>query len=74
MRRNPEAVEEVKEEPVEEVAEAVEEESSVSTPFLEDLEKYDSIISTLTKDQYYAFAAVGDGYDVFLVCLFLNND
>ena len=62
-----ETVEEVKEEPVEEVAEAVEEESSVSTPFLEDLEKYDSIISTLTKDQYYAFAAVGDGYDVLLV-------
>ena len=75
-KQETEAVEEVKEEPVEEVAEAVEEESSVSTPFLEDLEKYDSIISTLTKDQYYAFAAVGDGYDVLLVAdgAFDNGD
>ncbi|MDO4188330.1 MAG: hypothetical protein Q4D29_05005 [Lachnospiraceae bacterium] len=62
-----EAVEEVKEESVEDVAEVEEEESSVNPPFLEDLEKYDSIISTLTTDQYYAFAAVGDGYDVLLV-------
>ena len=62
-----ETEEEVKEEPVEEVSEAQEEESSVTSPFLENLEKYDSIISTLTKDQYYAFAAVGDGYDVLLV-------
>ena len=62
-----ETVEEVKEEPVEEVAEAEEEESSITPPFLADLEKYDSIISTLTTDQYYAFADVGDGYDVLLV-------
>lgn len=47
--------------------EVKEEESSVTSPFLEDLEKYDSIISTLTTDQYYAFADVGDGYDVLLV-------
>ena len=75
-KQETEAVEEVKEEPVEEVAEAQEEESSVSTPFLEDIEKYDSIISTLTKDQYYAFAAVGDGYDVLLVAdgAFDNGD
>lgn len=71
-----ETVEEVKEEAIEEVSEAVEEESSVTSPFLEDLEKYDSIISTLTKDQYYAFAAVGDGYDVLLVAdgAFDNGD
>lgn len=61
-----EAVEEVVEEPVEEVVE-VEEESSITPPFLADLEKYDSIISTLTTDQYYGFAAVGDGYDALLV-------
>ena len=61
-----ETVEEVKEEPVEEVTE-VEEESSITPPFLADLEKYDSIISTLTTDQYYAFADAGDGYDVLLV-------
>lgn len=42
-------------------------ESSVATPFLEDMEKYESIISTLTTNQYYAFACVGDGYDVLLV-------
>ncbi|MDO4966084.1 MAG: hypothetical protein Q4E51_05190 [Lachnospiraceae bacterium] len=67
--------ENVAEEPVQEavteeatVEENVEEtEETVTTPFLDDLEKYDSIISTLTKDQYYAFAAVGDGYDVLLV-------
>lgn len=75
-KQETEVVEEVKEEPVEEVAEAQEEESSVSTPFLEDLEKYDSIISTLTKNQYYAFAAVGDSYDVLLVAdgAFDNGD
>ena len=75
-KQESEAIEEVKEEPVEEVTEAQEEESSVSTPFLEDLEKYDSIISTLTKNQYYAFAAVGDGYDVLLVAdgAFDNGD
>ena len=62
-----ETVEEVAEEPVEETAEVEDEETSINPPFLADLEKYDSIISTLTKDQYYAFAAVGDGYDVLLV-------
>ena len=61
-----EAVEEVVEEPVEEVVE-VEEESSITPPFLAALEKYDSIISTLTTNQYYGFAPVGDGYDVLLV-------
>ena len=50
----------------EEVAEA-EEEESVTTPFLDDLEKYDSIISTLTTEQYYAFAEVGEDYDALLV-------
>ena len=70
-----ETVEEVKEEPVEEVTE-VEEESSITPPFLADLEKYDSIISTLTTDQYYAFADVGDGYDILLVAngAFDNGD
>ena len=65
-------VEEVKEEPVE----VEEEESSIKPPFLENLEKYDSIISTLTTNQYYAFAAVGDGYDVLLVTdgVFDNGD
>ena len=62
-----EAVEEVVEEPVEEVVEVEDEESSITPPFLEALEKYDSIISTLTTEQYYAFASVGDGYDVLLV-------
>ena len=66
-KQEAEAVEEVKEEPVEEVTEVEEDESSITPPFLADLEKYDSIISTLTTDQYYAFAAVGDGYDVLLV-------
>lgn len=50
-----------------EATEVTEEESSVVTPFIDDLEKYDSIISTLTTNQYYAFADVGDGYDVLLV-------
>lgn len=58
--------EEVTEDPVEEVAET-EEETSVTTPFLDDLEKYDSIISTLTTNQYYAFAGVCEDYDVLLV-------
>ena len=62
-----EVVVEVQEEPVEAVVEDEEEESSINPPFLADLEKYDSIISTLTTEQYYAFAAVGDGYDVLLV-------
>lgn len=51
----------------EEVVEEVQEEA-VTTPFLDDLEKYDSIISQLTKDQYYAFAEIGEeGYDALLV-------
>ncbi|MBQ0028394.1 MAG: hypothetical protein KBS96_07310 [Lachnospiraceae bacterium] len=67
-----EAPEEQKNETIEatkeEVAESSEvEESSVVTPFLDDIEKYNSIISTLTTEQYYAFAGVGDGYDVLLV-------
>ena len=66
-KQETEAVEEVKEEPVEEVAEVEEEESSITSPFLADLEKYDSIISTLTTEQYYAFADAGDGYDILLV-------
>ena len=61
-----ETVEEVKE-VVEEAAEVEEEESSITPPFLADLEKYDSIISTLTTDQYYAFADVGGDYDILLV-------
>ena len=61
-----EATEKVEEVATEEVVEE-EEEEVVATPFLADLETYDSIISTLTTDQYYAFAAVGDGYDVLLV-------
>lgn len=43
------------------------EETTVATPFLADLEKYDSVISGLNSDQYYAFAAVGDEYDLLLV-------
>ena len=44
-----------------------EQEDTVATPFLDDLEKYDSIISKLTTDQYYAFAAIGEDYDALLV-------
>lgn len=72
-----EPTEEVAKEPAEEVAEAVEEEeSSITPPFLADMEKYDSIISTLTTEQYYAFADAGDGYDVLLVTdgVFDNGD
>lgn len=58
-----ETIEEVKDE----VVETEEEETTVVTPFLKDLEMYDSIISTLTTNQYYGFAGVGDGYDVLLV-------
>lgn len=61
--QKPEAIEEVKDEAV--VTEV--EESLVVTPFLKDLELYESIISTLTSNQYYAFAGAGDGYDVLLV-------
>ena len=52
------------------------EEDLVVTPFLSDLEKYDSIISTLTKNQYYAFAGIGEDYDVLLVAdgVFDNGD
>lgn len=50
----------------EEIAEQ-EAEEGVNPPFLADLETYDSIISGLSKDQYYAFAAVGDNADVLLV-------
>ena len=61
----------INKEPIEEVVEdenATEEvEGEVVPPFLADLEKYDSIISTLTTDQYYAFAGVGEDYDVLLV-------
>ncbi len=42
-------------------------EETVTTPFLDDLEKYDSIISTLTTEQYYAFAPIGEDYDALLV-------
>lgn len=65
-----EVVEEVKEPeaPVEEEIVEEEEAEAVTTPFLEDLEKYDSIISTLTTNQYYAFAEIGEeGYDALLV-------
>lgn len=55
------------EEKAEEVEEVAEEEETVATPFLEDLEKYDKIISKLTKDQYYAFAGIGEDYDALLV-------
>ena len=68
-----EAVEEVAAEPAE-VEEAVEEESDINPPFLADLEKYDSIISTLTTNQYYSFAAVGDGYDVLLVSEYVYDN
>ena len=71
-----EAIEDVKEETAEEVAEGEDEESSIMPPFLANLEKYDSIISTLTTKQYYAFADVGAGYDVLLVTdgVFDNGD
>ena len=39
----------------------------VETPFITDLEKYDSVISKLTKNQYYAFAEIGEDYDALLV-------
>lgn len=58
-------------EKVEEVTETVEEsnaeEESVTSPFLLDCEKYESIISNLTTEQYYAFAGVAEDYDVLLV-------
>ena len=62
-----EAVEDAFEELVEDVDKITEEESTVTTPFLDDLEKYESIISTLTTGQYYAFADAGEDYDVLLV-------
>lgn len=68
--------EEVAEQPeVNETAEE-EEEGGVVTPFLDDMEKYESILSTVTTDQYYAFAAVGEGEDVLLVTdgVFENAD
>ena len=43
------------------------EEGNVTNPFLDNLEKYDSIISTLTADQYYGFAPIGEDYDALLV-------
>lgn len=60
-----EVTEEVQEPEQEETAE--EDVDNVTTPFLDDLEKYDSIISTLTKEQYYAFAEIGEDYDALLV-------
>lgn len=71
-----ETAEEAVEEASEAEAEAEAEESSITSPFLADLEKYDSIISTLTTNQYYAFADAGDGYDVLLVAdgVFDNGD
>ena len=39
----------------------------VNPPFLTDLEMYDSVISNLSADQYYAFAGVAEDYDVLLV-------
>lgn len=42
-------------------------EETVATPFLNDLEKYDSVISNLKEDQYYAFADICKDYDVLLV-------
>ena len=67
--KEPEAVQETVEEVQSEDEATPEEEETevVATPFLADLEKYDSIISTLTKDQYYAFAEAGEDYDVLLV-------
>ncbi len=52
------------------------EESIVTPPFLSDREKYDSIISKLTTDQYYAFAGIGEDYDALLVAdgVFDNGD
>lgn len=50
-----------------EEAEEETEENTVTTPFLDDLEKYDSIISELTTEQYYAFAEIGEDYDALLV-------
>lgn len=58
-------VENTEAESVEESADEVED--AVVTPFLNDLEKYDSIISTLTTEQYYAFAGISDNGDVLLV-------
>lgn len=60
-------VEAVEAEKTEEVVEANQEAEKVTTPFLDDLEKYDSIISTLTEEQYYAFAPIGEDYDALLV-------
>lgn len=67
--KEPETVQEIVEEEQSEDEAVPEEEEAeaVTTPFLADLEKYDSIISTLTKDQYYAFAEAGEDYDVLLV-------
>lgn len=73
---NQPAVEQITEETVEEAVPEEEEEGGVVTPFLADLEKYDSIISTLTTNQYYAFADAAKDYDVLLVAdgVFDNGD
>lgn len=66
VQTNQEAVEPVPNE--QEIVEAVrDDEEVVEAPFLTNLEKYDSIISKLTKNQYYAFAGIGEDYDALLV-------
>ncbi len=52
---------------VESASEADSDNEGVVTPFIADLEKYDSFISELSADKYYAFAGVGKQCDVLLV-------
>lgn len=52
-----------KEEPSQEIVA----EETVVTPFLDDVEKYDSVISQLNAGQSYAFAAISEENDVLLV-------
>lgn len=67
---------EVQEEVAEEEAEEAEpaetseeetEESTINPPVIAAVEAYDSVISGLSDDQYYAFADMCDSYDVLLV-------
>lgn len=48
-------------------AKATADEGSIKPPFQADIEMYDSVISGLKDNQYYAFADAGRDYDVLLV-------
>lgn len=52
---------------VAETAAEEKEESTIAPPFLSNLEKYDSVISKLSENDYYAFADICKDYDVLVV-------